>query len=481
MSVSNVPKDGEHRLSMSCKAAFASGAVTYGVGYFIIMQLAYPVLNLSLGISATLIGLVLALGRLWDAITDPLVGWWSDKSWTRWGRRKPFLLAGALLMVPAAPLLWAAPREWSHEAQLIWFGVAGLLFYLGATLFCVPWLSMSYEMTPDSQERTRLHAWRAYVGAGIGLVLPWMFRWTQADVFADPGQGAVWVSAAAGLGALLAALPVLIFCRERPEGMPVRQESMPFWPSLRATLGNRPFLCLELGIVTVVLATPILVGALGTYVNTFYVYGGDAKAGAALTALHGSMFVLVKVLVLPVAVKLAGRFGKVRLMGWSLMLGFIGSVSQFFLVRPELPYLQLLSALLLSPAYTAFWLLVDPMKADCADYDECRTGLRREGSYASVANWIEKVAVTLVLALSGWLLDAAGFDPQRAEGQTDETMFFLRLAWCAVPAVGFLVALGALRAYGLDETRMARVREETRRKWHPPAKRIEYENANVQE
>jgi GPH family glycoside/pentoside/hexuronide:cation symporter len=169
---------------------------------------------------------------------------------------------------------------------------------------------------------------------------------------------------------------------------------------------------------------------------------------------------LVKLIILPVAVSLSTRYGKIKVMQWAMISGFIGSALSFVLITPNAPYLQLVSALLMSPAYTAFWLLVDPMKADCADYDEWKTGLRREGSYASVANWIEKMCVSLVLLLSGVVLDLSGFDAELGAAQPEGTLLFMRAFLAFAPALSLLIGLVALRFYGLGDERMAQIRAE---------------------
>ncbi|GAB4250065.1 MAG: MFS transporter [Candidatus Methylacidiphilales bacterium] len=467
---SQPPLVSDHRfLKPSEKIAFAAGSIPYGIAYFILAQLAYPVFNLTLGLSATAIGVVLAIGRFWDAITDPIIGWWSDNCRSRWGRRKPFMLGGVILLAIIMPLMWVVPQGSSSTFTLGWFAACSFIFYIAATLFCVPWLALSYEMTPNPQERTNLHAYRAYGGALVGLALPWMFRWTQADIFDDVVQGAFYVCVISGLICIFFTLPILIGCQERFAAQAAHQDKIPFWPALKTTLTNRPFMVFELGIVTVVLCTPVLVGSMLVYVNTYYVFAGDAKAGASLAALTVSSFVVIKIIVLPLAVKLAARFGKVALMRVSLILGLIGALLQYPLVTPTFPYLQLLTALLLSPAYTAFWLLVDPMKADCADYDEWQTGLRREGAYAAMANWIEKVAVSLALLLSGMAIDFSGFQSELGADQPAATIEFMRIFLTLAPAAGFIVALVALQFYGLDDHRMRSLRTELETRRGPRA------------
>ena len=164
--------------------------------------------------------------------------------------------------------------------------------------------------------------------------------------------------------------------------------------------------------------------------------------------------------ILPHGLRLVARFGKIRMVRWVLWLGLIASLAKFVLYTPAAPWLQFANALLLAPSVAVFWMLVDPMKADCADYDEWKTGRRRSATYAAVASWVEKATMTVVLLGSGLLLDWSGFDPSLGAAQPEGTMLFLRLAFALVPASAFVIALIALRYYLLTEEQTSTIRAE---------------------
>jgi len=223
-------------------------------------------------------------------------------------------------------------------------------------------------------------------------------------------------------------------------------------------MSNRPFLILVLGVVTSMLCGPMLVGSLGVYVNVYHVFEGDSKLGASYAALGASLMVVVKYIIIPMTQALAARFGKIKVVRGALCLGLIGSIGKFFFYTPEHPALQFAVVLLLGPAFTSFWILADPLKADCTDFDEYKTGLRREGSYAAAANWIEKTCITLVVLLSGIFIDISGFDPALGYAQPENAMLILRAAFAGVPAIAFLVALVSLHFYPLKDSRMRAIR-----------------------
>jgi GPH family glycoside/pentoside/hexuronide:cation symporter len=462
MSVHTPPHQTQKkdRLSVSEKLCYGSGSIPFTFAYMGLGTLAFPIFNITLGMSATLIGVVLGIGRLWDAVTDPVMGSISDNARTRWGRRRPFILLGGILCGIAFPIMYMVPAGWDQQGIFIWFLVTALIMYTASTVLSVPWLSLSYELTPDSMERVRIQAYRTYIGAGVGMALPWIYRLAQADVFGSTMTGMRWLSLLVGVAFMIFVLPVFFGTRERYAKTAGKQQKIGVITGLKETLKNRPFLILVGGIVTTMLCAPMLVGSLAIYINCYHVFEGDTKAGAALAATASTLFVTIKFIIIPGTLKLSSLFGKRTVMRWSLIIGFFASISKFFFYTPHMPYLQFATIALLAPALTTFWLLVDPMKADCADYDEYTTGMRREGTYAAVANWIEKVSITVVLLFSGVIIDLSGFDPDLGGNQPENTMLILRLAFSIVPTIAFSIALLALHFYPLGENKMHEIRLE---------------------
>ncbi len=151
----------------------------YGLGAFINNTLAAAsggmiiVLNLGLGMNPVLVGLLGALPRLTDALTDPLMGYISDHTRSRWGRRRPYIFAGAIIAGLSFALLWQLPRDQSDTFYFIFFLVGSIIFYLGYTVFATPWVALGYEMTPDYHERTRLMGVQNFIGQLAYVVSPW--------------------------------------------------------------------------------------------------------------------------------------------------------------------------------------------------------------------------------------------------------------------------------------------------------------------
>jgi GPH family glycoside/pentoside/hexuronide:cation symporter len=446
------------RLTAREKISYGFGAIAFALAYSGISSLALPIFNIELGVSATLVGVALAIGRLWDAFSDPLMGTISDNARTRWGRRRPFILLGGLLCGVTFPLFWFVPSGWSEWGIFAWLTACILLYYTATTIYSVPWLSLGYELNPDPIERVRLQVWAAYFIIPAGLALEWIYRGAQSDLFGDTMTGMRWIGAACGLVFVLAAIPNFLGCRERIDRTVLNQKPVPMLVGLKTTLSNRGFLILILGMMTPMLAVGVLVGSLGVYINSYYIFPGDTKTGAAYAAAFGTLFLVVKVIFMPFVLRLVARYGKMRVIRVGLVLTMLASLGKFFLFTPQAPWLQFIVALLLAPASVCISLIVNPLKADCADYDEWKTGNRRSGSYASVANFLEKLTSTILLVFAGVLVDWSGFDPALGANQPADTTLIWRLAFAGVPMVAYAIFWISLHYYPYTDERMAEIR-----------------------
>lgn len=149
------PSEGKNgKLSFKEKFSVGTGGLTVSLGNQSVRTTGQGVLNMILGINAFWVGIVLAIPLLWDAITDPIMGNFSDNFRSKYGRRRPFIFIGAILMGLTFASIWMIPMGWSDTGKLVWFLVTSLLFYTAYTIFSVPFIALTYEMTPDYEERT---------------------------------------------------------------------------------------------------------------------------------------------------------------------------------------------------------------------------------------------------------------------------------------------------------------------------------------
>lgn len=435
------------------------GGLPYNLGVDGIKRLAQPIFNIMLGVNPALIGTILMCARIWDAFTDPWMGLISDNTRTRWGRRRPYILLGAVLSAIIFPLIWFVPRGSSPHFAATYFGVMAFLFYTAFTIYCVPYVTLALEMTPNYAERTRILAIRTFFSSLSGLTLAWAFSIAYWEGFGDPVTGIRVVGICIGVLFLLAGSAPALFVRERYMKLAQNQKKLSFKVSLKTTLQNRQFLVL-IGLTLSIIFGAMTFGSLGIYVNTYYVFGGDIAKGATMEGLSGTAGLLANWAYLPVITIMARKFGKTRALAFCLICGLVGSVCKWFLIRPEWPYAQLLLPFILSPAHSAFWLLVNSMKADVCDYDELQSGVRREGAYAAVSSWAQKFAAAMTFSASGIVLVAIGFDQSLGGAQSPHTLTLLRVSYVIMPLLSYGVALLLLRLYRLGPQRMTDIRQQ---------------------
>jgi len=460
----NKPGAPTERLSPRELWGFAVGGLPYGMGVNAPKQLASSVFNIILGVNPVWIGTMLMIARIFDAVLDPIMGTITDNARTRWGRRKPFILAGSILCAVTFPLIWCVPRDLTPTLTMAWFCVTLLLFYFCYTLFCVPYLALQIEMTPDYHERTRVNAMRSLCGAVAGVTAVWALRGAQWGGFPDIYVGLRVMGVALGLCFLLGLFA--LFARERYRHLAAKQAKQNLLNSFRSTFGNVPFRLL-MGLTLVFILGTYTVQIFSVYVNTYYVCGGSLAKATTLSGLYSSVNLVAVFALIPPLTAAAKRWGKERTLMGCLVVGSVGAIGKWFLFDPRWPYAQLALPFLLAPVETGFWILLQSMKADVVDWDEHTSGVRREGAYAAISSWMQKFSVALTNSLGGILLVMVGFDQARGVEQPAGTITSMRLLFSAGPLVAFAVGLFLLRRYPLTQERMRKVRTDLEQRRAP--------------
>lgn len=400
------------RIPLPRKLGYAAGAMADNLIMNAFSSLVLPVYNIALFINPALLGWAMAIPRFLDAVTDPIMGSISDNTRSRWGRRRPYIFAGAIGCAVLLPVLWMSP--WKGEwGVFTWLTLLGILYFLAYTVFIIPYQALGFEMTTDYDERTRLLAWPNYLGMTLSFFLPWLPRMIEYQGFGGAVSGAIYVSLGVGAVILVTGILPALFGREIAGS--TEQKTTPFWDSLRQAATNRSFVIVALSNVIVLGGLATMVG-LGLYVNIFVIYGGDRAAGMALSGVAGSVYAGVSYLSVLLAVAMNTRLGKKVSAQILLGLTLLGVSSLWFTLRPELPYLQLVSTVIIGLGLQGTWMTFFTMVGDVCEEDELATGLRREGIFSSVGAFSRKMAVAGAAVFSGWVLNAVGFDAETAAG-----------------------------------------------------------------
>jgi GPH family glycoside/pentoside/hexuronide:cation symporter len=451
----------------------------YGAGAFVNNLLAGAiggmviVLNLGLGMNPALVGLLGAIPRLTDAITDPLMGYLSDHTRSRWGRRRPYIFGGALAVAVIYALLWQLPDGRSESFYFAYFLAGSILFYLAYTVFATPWVALGYELTPDYHERTRLMGVQNFIGQLAYIVTPW-FLWimTNEAWFADQIEGAAVLAVLiAVVVAALGILPAIILrepfqrialaedraahAAERP-GLGATVAS--FLRGMGATMTSRPFLKL-CAATFLVFNGFILISSFQFYVIIYYVFGGDQARGAEFAGYAGTLGAVSTFAVIALVTGMGTTIGKRRAFFVATAISMVGYALKWFCYTPDAPWLVLLPAPLMAFGLGGLFTLMPSMIADVVDADELRTHERREGMFGSIFWWVVKLGMAAALAGGGFLLNATGFDVALEGNQTTTAITLMRAFDAFIPAAASALAIWAVYSYSITEDSARRVRE----------------------
>ncbi|MCC5834013.1 MAG: MFS transporter [Opitutales bacterium] len=463
----------EDRISIPQRLAYGLGALVNNLLGAAIGVMAI-VLNLGLGMNPAVVGLLMALPRLTDALTDPIMGFVSDQSKTRWGRRRPFIFVGAIAAGLVFALLWQLP-EGHSQTFYFWFFLCGsILFYLAYTVFATPWVALGYEMTPDYNERTRLMGTANFMGQIAWVLAPW-FYWLMENkrFFDDSVSGARGLAIAVGVFAALVGIVPAIVCRERLGKAEAGQESIvskdrmeavmrqvkAFLKGFLITIRFRPFLKL-CAATFLVFNGFMLVSAFSSYVIIFYVYSGDQSAGSRLMGWNGTVSAIATFMVIPLITWISTRTGKRTAFFIAIGISIFGYALKYFCYSQTTPMLLLVSTPFIAFGLGGLFTLMGSMIADVCDFDELETGRRREGMFGSIFWWVVKLGMALALALSGVLLNATGFDVELGGDQAERTLFLMRFFDVAIPIVASAVAIWLVASYTITEDKARAIRSQ---------------------
>jgi GPH family glycoside/pentoside/hexuronide:cation symporter len=445
--------------------------VTYGVGgavdWFTVGmsgRLFMPVFNLGFGMAPQTLGLIMMLYRIWDAVTDPVMGNLSDNTRTRWGRRRPYIFIGALLVAAVTPMLYRPPDDLSPNGMAGYVLALGLLMYTCSTIWSMAYNCLMLEMTPHYDERTRISAYRTVFGKFGALIGGWVIPLASSPLFFN-AQGetdlvrgvqviSLWMS---GLVVVLGILPA-VFNRERYyEKEVVAQARESLVQGLRETIRLKP-LWLMTGFVVLQVFGSSITGALGFYINIYYISGGELLDASIIEGLKDTTGFLMGLAAVPFWTWVCERLDK----KWTMMIiigsGFIGAALNVLCLNPDYPYLQIVPAVFYASVVASIWLIVPSMLADMVDYDELQTGRRREGSINAVFSWFLKLGMTLPVGLSGFVLAATGFDTAAGREQPPEVLHRMLWSFILLPLIFWGTALVLLWFYPLNREKMQAIR-----------------------
>ena len=436
---------GDDHVPLSTILTYASPAVGVGFMFFLVnmylMKFSTDVLLIAPGV----MGLIFGISRIWDGVSDPLAGYLSDRTRTRLGRRRPWMLASLVPIVLVFIMVWTPPVALSGGALVLWMAVGIIGFYTAMTIFGVPHTSLGAELSLDYDGRNRVFGWRHIcLMAGAFLAVGGMRLLIGSD---EPRATAYGLALVASLVTVALMLFSVARVRERPEYMG-RGAANPF-SAYRDVLSNphaRRLLVVilieHLGSANITILTPYA---------SHYVIGTPH-----LTPFYILCYMVASASTVMLWVRLANRFDKKRLWVFSMFLSGLAFGGMF--LGGEGDWVLIASLATLGGLAGGCGPVVAPsIQSDVIDYDEYTTGQRKEGAYFAAFSFVYKGSAGLTLMLTGFVLQASGFEPNVE--QSERARLAISSLFALFPLVSLWCGALILSRFGLNREEHARLRE----------------------
>ena len=468
--MSDYETPAKDRVPLIQKAAFGSGHLVNNLmpgalGVFMFFLLT------AFGMNPFLAGLLGGLPRLVDALSDPIMGYISDNTNTRWGRRRPFIFIGAILTGLLFMLLWQMDENNSQTYNFWYFLTLSAIFILANTTFSTPLIGLGYEMTSDYNERTRLMGLANIVGQIAWMVVPWFWVLiANENLFATQAEGVRTLAVIVGVIAIVFGVLPAIFCRgidsskiENRQEISLKELATIFvklFKGMFEVFRHKPFLRL-CGATFLVFNGFQIVASFSFFIILFYLFNGDyAAAGTWPAWFSTTLAIITAVFVIPIVAWMAGKFGKRKAFVISTVISIVGYILKWWGFNPENPFLMFLPLPLMAFGLGCLFTLMMSMTADICDLDELENGMpRKEGTFGAIYWWTVKLGQALALIIGGAVLSWVGFDGNAAT-QSAETINLLRIADIVIPSVTAALAILVMWNYDLSEERAREIKAE---------------------
>ena len=448
------------KVPMGQKIAFGLGMLAMQM-FPAILGIFMVVLIEDLNFSGWMWSFVFLVPRIFDAITDPIMGFISDNTKSKWGRRRQYLFIGAILIGLAYIFMWQLYKEDALEYNFWYFFLWSLVFYLGLTIFSVPYVAMGYEMSDDFHERTNIMAISQWIGQWAWVIAPlfWIIMYDpnwfpSADVAVR--ELAIWVAIPCTIFALVPAFFMKSKSTLNEDYEPLNSANIgnslkKIFVSLGEAFKIKEFrkLC---GATFLIFNAFNTVAALTFFVIVYKLFNGDAGASGIWVSMFGCIAALgTTFIVIPTVAWMSKKLGKKRAFMLAQSISLVGYVMLYFLFIPGKPWMYIIALPFFSFGIGSLFTIMMSMTADVIDLDEINTGKRREGIFGAIYWWMVKIGFGIAGALSGVIIAFVGFNSDLATIDQQAAVDGLHAFFCFFPMVGTILAMLVMRDYDITE------------------------------
>ncbi|MBD3649440.1 MAG: MFS transporter [Pseudomonadales bacterium] len=458
------PVDGEVSPDLSHSAVGTAGAehLTTGlIWVYSLPRIAFGIMGFLFGtylmkfatdvllIAPAAMGTIIAASRLWDGVSDPMAGYLSDRTNSRFGRRRTWMFAASVPMGLALIMIWSPPNLLEGAVLVVWMAVALLLYETASTAFFVPHGAIGPELTPNYHERTRLYGYSHMIGA-IGTILGLISL--QFMNMAEDKRTFAWLLS---LFAGFSVTTIVIWSTKMlPERADYQGRGGVNVYSSFADVFRNPHARLLLIVFAVETFGAASVGMLVPYLVEYVIPMQVMMVPLLLT------YTIPQFAFTPIWIRLARRFGKKKLWAFSMWMNAAVFFCYFWITEPG-PMVWILS-FLLGFAAGCGAVVAPAIKADVIDYDEYMSDERKEGAYLAVWNLVRKCAASVTALVTGLVLQMSGFEPNIEQSET--TQLAMRALFGLLPCACYIIGAILFLRFSFNEAEHGAVREELARR-----------------
>jgi len=443
------------RLSAKVKLGFGVGDLG-GNLFFTIMGF-YLLFYLTdvVHLPAALAGTALMIGKIWDAVTDPAVGYLSDHTHTRWGRRRPYIFAGAILLFISMVVVFTDPGIASNALLFGYMTVMYCVLNTAYTLVNIPYGALTPELTEDFNERTLLNGYRmtfavagTFVGASVVLPL----------VGLAPGA-AGWTLMGAVTGAVMLVSSLITFYTVKEGQTHPVYKSDNIFRSYRSALRMKPFLTALFPWALHITGVNIIQAALLYYFRN--IYGNEGGFQIALPILLGSAIIFI-----PIWVRISRAIGKRASYNIGMSIVAVSVIVFFFFGHILGMTFAFVVMFVAGIGISTNYVMPFSIVPDVVEYDYAEHGVRREGVFYGMWTFVSKIGQAVGIAASGWILSIFGYQAPLASGvlpqQTELAKLGIRILTGPLPALFFIAGILILRHYPITAQTYEQIQEKIR-------------------
>ena len=411
------------------------------------------------GLAPAAVGTMFLITRIWDTANDPIMGIIADRTNTRWGKFRPYLLFGAIPFAVIGVLTFFVP-DFSSTGKLVYAYVTYTLLMMVYTFVNVPYASLLGVMSSDPKERNQLSSYRmffAYLGSFVALALVEPLVKVFSNIGGEVSEARGYVCTVAVIGTMCAILFFLCFkwTKERVKPLKIKQNSVA--KDLKNLIKTAPWWILLVAGIAALIFNSIRDGATIHYFkyyirqdNAVNLFGGFFT----LSALYLTIGQAANMVGVALSATIFNRIGKKKTYIAAMALAAVLSIV-FYSFRPDQLVLIFTFQILISICAGSIFPMLWSMYADIADYSELKTGNRATGLILSSSSMSQKLGWTLGGAVTGWILGYYGF--QANQLQTTETIHGIRMMLSYLPAIGAILSVVAISFYPLNEKRVREI------------------------